>query len=138
MSPVELRADYSVPSMRPFRKLLVWQKAHRLTVELYRVTKAFPRDEQYGLTSQIRRCANSIGANIAEGCGRGTPRDFARFIQIALGSASELENHLVLASDLGFVNGEVYAHLETAVVDVKRMLTGLVRRLIADGRGSLS
>lgn len=126
----------SVLSMRPFRKLVVWQKAHRLTVELYRVTKTFPREEQYGLTSRVRRCATSIGANIAEGCGRGTARDFARFIQIALGSASELENHLVLAADLGFVNGEVYAQLETTVVDVKRMLTGLARRLIADGRGS--
>jgi four helix bundle protein len=124
--------------MRPFRDLVVWQKAHRLTIELYRVTKAFPREEQYGLTSQIRRCANSIGANISEGCGRGTARDFARFIQIALGSASELENHLLLAADLGLVGAELHAELEKAVVDVKRMLTGLARRLVADARASLS
>lgn len=120
--------------MRPFRKLVVWQKAHRLTLDLYRVTRTFPREEQYGLTSQMRRCANSIGANISEGCGRGTARDFARFIQIALGSASELENHLVLALDLGFIDREVHAQLETVLVDVKRMLSGLVRRLVADAR----
>jgi four helix bundle protein len=122
--------------MRPFRKLIVWDKAHRLTIELYRVTGTFPREEQYGLTSQIRRGAASIGANIAEGCGRDTARDFARFIQIALGSASELEYHLLLAADLGFVNGEVYGELEVAVTDIKRMLSGLARRLRTptDGR----
>jgi four helix bundle protein len=120
--------------MRPFRKLHVWQKAHTLTVQLYRVTKAFPREEQYGLTSQIRRSAASICANIAEGCGRGTAREFARFIQIALGSASELEYHLVLALDLGLVSGDLHRQLETEVVDVKRMLSGLARRLVTDGR----
>jgi four helix bundle protein len=119
--------------MRPFRKLVVWQKAHQLTVEVYQVTRTFPREEQYGLTSQIRRGAASIGANIAEGCGRGTARDFARFIQIALGSASELEYHLVLAADLGFIPREVYAVLDVAVTDIKRMLTGLLRRLLGSG-----
>lgn len=114
----------------------MWEKAHRFTVELYRVTRTFPREEQYGLTSQIRRGAASIGANIAEGCGRDTARDFGRFIQIALGSASELEYHLVLAADLGFVNEDVHAELEVAVTDIKRMLSGLLRRLRAptDGR----
>ena len=124
--------------MRPFRKLHVWQKAHRLTVQLYRVTKAFPREEQYGLTSQIRRSAASICANIAEGCGRGTAREFARFIQIALGSASELEYHLVLALDLGLVSGDLHRQLETEVVDVKRMLSGLARRLVTDGRRQIA
>lgn len=114
--------------------MIVWQKAHQLTVELYRLTKDFPRDEQYGLTSQIRRSAASMGANIAEGCGRGTARDFARFVQIALGSASELEYELLLASDLGLLSGTTYAALESSLVSVKRMLTGLVRRLMADGR----
>ena len=83
--------------MRPFRELVVWQKAHHVTRQLYDVTRTLPREEQYGLTSQIRRCAASICANIAEGCGRGTARDFARFIQIALGSASELEYHRLTA-----------------------------------------
>src|SRR5882762_7278805 len=93
--------------MRPFRELVVWRKAHRLTLELYKITRTFPREEQYGLTSQMRRAAASICANIAEGCGRGTARDFARFIQMALGSASELEYHLVLAADLGFISADV-------------------------------
>jgi four helix bundle protein len=120
--------------MRAFRELVVWQKAHALTVNIYRVTKAFPRDERYGLVSQMRRAAASIGSNIAEGCGRGTPRDFARFVQVAIGSASELENQLLLASDLGFLSGTTYAELDTSVTDIKRMLTGLLRRLRADGR----
>lgn len=109
-----------------------------MTVQLYRVTKAFPREEQYGLTSQIRRSAASICANIAEGCGRGTAREFARFIQIALGSASELEYHLVLARDLGLVSVDLHRQLETEVVDVKRMLSGLARRLVTDGRRQMA
>jgi len=120
--------------MRAFRDLIVWQKAHQLTLDLYRVTKSFPRDEQYGLTSQIRRAASSVGANIAEGCGRGTARDFARFVQMALGSASELEYELFLASDLGLFPGTTYAQFESAIISVNRMLTGLGRRLTADGR----
>ena len=108
--------------MRPFRDLLVWQKAHALTLALYKVTRSFPRDEQYGLTAQLRRAAASVAANLAEGCGRRTPADFGRFVQIALGSASELEYHLVLAADLGFLTPEV-----------KRMLTGLAKKLTADG-----
>ena len=120
--------------MRPFRKLVVWQKAHRLTLDLYQVSRTFPHEEQYGLTSQIRRCAASICANLAEGCGRGTARDFARFVQIALGSASELEYHLLLAADLGYIDTDVHPRLETEVIDVKRMLTGLARRLVSDGR----
>jgi len=119
---------------RLFRELMVWQKAHRLTLELYKNTRTFPREEQYGLTSQVRRAAASICANIAEGCGRGTARDFARFIQMALGSASELEYHLVLAADLGFISPDVHLQLETSLVAVKRMLSGLVRRLVVDSR----
>ena len=122
--------------MRPFRELVVWQKAHRLTLELYKVTRAFPREEQYGLSSQIRRSAASIGANIAEGCGRGTARDFARFVQIALGSGSELENHMLLAADLGLIDAQSHAELQTLLIDVKRMLSGLVRRLIVDSRSA--
>ena len=124
--------------MRPFRELVVWRKAHRLTLELYKIARTFPREEQYGLTSQIRRCAASICANIAEGCGRGTARDFARFIQIALGSASELEYHILLAADLGYLTEESHSGMHACVVDVKRMLSGLLRRLVVDGRGSSS
>ncbi len=118
--------------MRAFRGLEVWRKAHELTLDSYRITTAFPREEQYGLTSQIRRSASSIPANIAEGCGRSDGRDFARFLQIAMGSASELEYHLLLARDLELVNGTDYERLEKRVTEVKRMLTAFIRRLSAD------
>ena len=124
--------------MRPFRELVVWQKAHQLTLELYKITRTFPREEQYGLTSQMRRAAASICANIAEGCGRGTARDFARFIQMALGSASELEYHLVLAADLGFMSADVHSQIQASLVAVKRMLSGLVRRLVVDSKKTWS
>jgi four helix bundle protein len=124
--------------MRSFKDLIVWRKAHGLTLDLYRVSRTFPREEQYGLTSQIRRSAASICANIAEGCGRGTARDFARFIQMALGSASELEYHLVLAADLGFISPAAHSQLEASLVAVKRMLSGLVRRLVVDSRRASS
>lgn len=89
--------------MRDFRELKVWQKAHEATLDVYRATKDFPREEQFGLTAQVRRSAESIAANIAEGCGRDGDAEFARFLQIALGSASETEYHLLLAKDLGLL-----------------------------------
>jgi four helix bundle protein len=92
--------------MRDFRELKVWRKAHELTLDVYRVTRAFPKEETYGLTSQIRRAAASVGANIAEGSGKNSRSDFARYLQIAIGSASELEYHLLLAKDLCYVDAE--------------------------------
>lgn len=86
--------------MKDFKDLKVWQKAHVLTLTLYRLTRIFPREELYGLTSQIRRCSASIAANIAEGCGRKGNAELHRFLQIAAGSASELDYHLLLARDL--------------------------------------
>jgi four helix bundle protein len=86
--------------MKDFKELRVWSKAHDLTVLVYKLTRAFPRDEVYGLTSQVSRSAASIGANIAEGCGRRSDGEMARFLQIARGSASETEYHLLLAKDL--------------------------------------
>lgn len=118
--------------MQSFRKLVVWQKAHALTLSLYRITKAFPADERYGLSAQIRRSAASIGANLAEGCGRVSRRDFARFATIALGSASELEYHLVMAADLELIDRDTHLRSDTAVVQVKRMLAGLIRRLMTN------
>jgi four helix bundle protein len=89
--------------VQSFRNLKVWQKAHFMTLDVYRSTKAFPKEELYGLTSQMRRAASSIGANIAEGCCKNGDRDFARFLQIAVGSAGELEYHALLAHDLGLL-----------------------------------
>lgn len=115
--------------MRSFRTLNVWHKAHTLTLDVYRQTAGFPRDEIYGLTSQLRRASASIAANIAEGCGRSSQADFARFLSIALGSASETEYHLLLAHDLGFLSDEQYPQLNAMVIDVKRMLSTLITRL---------
>jgi four helix bundle protein len=119
--------------MRDFRELKVWEKGHRLTLKLYTLTRPFPRDEQYGLTAQIRRAAASIGANIAEGSGRRTSRDFARYLQVALGSASELQYHLLLAADLELVSRADYEQLDCETGEVKRMLTGFIKKLMADG-----
>jgi four helix bundle protein len=118
--------------MRDFRSLQVWEKAHDLTLAVYRMTTALPKDEIYGLTSQIRRASSSIPANIAEGCGRDSDAELKRFVQIAMGSASELEYHLPLAHDLGYVEREDYTRLERNVTEVKRMLTGFIHRLKAD------
>ena len=120
--------------MRDFRKLKVWERAHRLTLALYKVTRRFPREELYGLTSQIRRSAASVCANIAEGCGRSGDREFRRFLLIALGSASELEYHLLLAADLGNLERPVYVQMDTEVTGVKRMIAGLLKRLNANSR----
>jgi four helix bundle protein len=117
--------------MRDFRRLKAWARAHRVTLEAYQVTRAFPKEELYGLTSQIRRAAGSVGANIAEGCGRGE-RDFARFLRIALASASELEYHILLAADLDLIKRPVHDRLNGSVIEVKRMLAGLLRKLKAD------
>ena len=115
--------------MKDFKELKVWAKAHELTVSIYSLTRAFPKDEIYGLTSQVRRSASSIGANIAEGCGRRSDGEFARFLQIARGSASETEYHLLLAKDLRFISESEYHSTEQQILEVQRMLTSLVQRV---------
>ena len=115
--------------MQEFRDLLVWQKAHALTLGAYKATSAYPSSELYGLTSQTRRASASIAANIAEGCGRGSDADFARFLQIAMGSASEVEYFVLLARDLGFLPQEPFTKLTDDVTEVKRTLTGLMGRI---------
>src|SRR5687767_2081537 len=109
-----------------FQKLAVWENSHKLTLAVYRHTINFPQAELYGLTSQTRRAASSIPANIAEGCGRDGHAELARFLRIAMGSASELEYHLLLAHDLGFLKPPVYQELERAVIEVKCMLTAFI------------
>src|SRR4030042_886240 len=114
--------------MQDFRKLHVWRKAHHLTLSAYEVTKGFPKEELYGLASQCRRSAACIPANIAEGCGRGSSADFARFLQMASGSASELEYHLLLSHDLHLLDGPTCERLTADVREVKRMLTSLIQK----------
>lgn len=119
--------------MQAFSDIKVWQKAHALTLQLYRDTTSFPTDERFGLTSQVRRAAASIGGNIAEGCVKGSDVEFARFLRIALGSASELQYHLLLARDLGFLDPVRHESLNGGVEEVKRMLTAFIRTLLAEG-----
>jgi four helix bundle protein len=118
--------------MRPFRELIVWQKAHRLTLDVYAATKAFPQSELYGLTTQIRRASASIAANIAEGSARSGPAEFRQFLNVALGSATELEYHLLLAHDLGYLNPEPYAIIDGELTEVKKMLVSLRRSVITN------
>src|SRR5215470_4966561 len=108
--------------MKDFRELKVWEKGHKLTLASYRITGCFPKHELFGLTSQIRRCSSSIPANIAEGCGRVGNAELHRFLQIACGSASELEYHFLLAKDLGYLPVADYDSMHKEVLDVKRML----------------
>ena len=120
--------------MKDFHELQVWQKAHQLTLAIYQVTIAFPREELYGLTSQLRRCSASIAANLAEGCGRDGEAEFARFCSIAMGSASELEYHLLLAKDLKLIKPADHEELSQRATELKRMLTSLHKKLRADRR----
>jgi four helix bundle protein len=115
--------------MGDFKKLEVWRVAHEVACEIYRVTTNFPKTEAYGLTGQLRRSACSIPANIAEGCGRGGNMEFSRFVRISLGSATELEYHLLLSHDVGLLPPAKYESLSGQVLRVQRMLAGLNRRL---------
>jgi len=119
--------------MRDFRQLKVWEKAHGLSLAIYKATATYPQQELFGLTSQLRRAAVSIPANIAEGCGRSGEPELARFLRIALGSASELEYHIILSTDLCYLNKSVSQQLFKQVTEVKRMLTSLIQKLTAEG-----
>jgi len=117
---------------KDFRQLQVWHKAPELTLAVYQATVKFPREELFGLTSQLRRSSASISANLAEGCGREGDPELARFCSIAAGSASELEYHLLLARDLKLLEAKHYQQLVNQTREVKRMLTGLRQKLKAD------
>src|SRR6266851_7917519 len=112
--------------MQDFRNLKVWQKAHALTIAVYRATAAFPSDERFGLTIQLRRTASSVPTYLAEGCGRESDAEFRRALSLAMGSASQLEYQLLLAHDLGYLPALDHAQLNKELIDVKRMTTGLI------------
>lgn len=119
--------------MRNFRNLKIWKKSHNLTLTIYKFTSSFPKEELYGLTSQMRRSSSSIPSNIAEGCGRNSQPQFARFLNIAFGSASELEYQLILSKDLGFIEEETFDSLLDKVIEIKRMLSSLLQQVQSDG-----
>jgi four helix bundle protein len=117
------------PSIKSYRDLLVWQKGIDLVVESYRATTQFPKSETYGLTSQIRRAASSIPANVAEGYGRGSRKDYTQFLFIAQGSLKELETHFIVAEKLVYLTGAQKAKLLSKTDELGRMLASLIRKL---------
>ena len=118
--------------MKDFKSLTAWSRAHELTLRIYSVTKGFPRDETFGLTSQLRRACAYIPANIAEGCGRTGDAELARFLIIASGSASEVEYHLPLAHDLNYLSDADYGKLGAEIYELKRTLRAFIHRLKAN------
>lgn len=114
--------------MKGFKELQVWRKAHEMTMAVYHATRTFPREEQFGLTSQLRRSSASIAANIAEGCGRRSDGEMARFLQIARGSASEVEYHVFLAYELRYIPEQQFRQLSCQADELQRMLTALIQR----------
>jgi len=122
--------------LKDFRGLSVWQRAHSITLSIYRCTRDFPREEMYGISSQMRRCSSSVAASIAEGCGRPGSAEFARFLGIAMGSASELEYFALRARDLRYLPPNAYERLAKQVGDMRRMLNGLLSRVRQDTSSS--
>ena len=111
--------------MRNYKDLVVWEKAHRLTLVVYKSTRAFPKEEKFGLTSQIRRASASIAANLADGCGRRSDGEMGRFIQIAMGSGAELSYHLLLARDLGLLEKTMFEGMDSDLSEIMRMMSSL-------------
>jgi len=115
--------------MRDFKKFEVWQLSHQLTLKIYKSTKFFPKEEVFGLTSQIRRSFASIGYNISEGSGRNSDKEFAHFINIALGSSNEAENQLILSRDLEYLSENNFQELSEELILLKKKLVTLWNRL---------
>ena len=115
--------------MSDYKKLKVWEDAHKFTVDIYNITQKFPNNEQYGLTSQIRRSASSIPTNIVEGCGQLDNGNLIRFLGIAKGSAFEVEYQLLLAKDLKYINEKDYDELNEKIQKIISMLTNLIKSL---------
>jgi four helix bundle protein len=115
--------------VQDFRKLIVWQKAHRLTLNVYEASKSFPPYEIYGLTAQLRRACFSIELNIAEGTGRGRPAQFNSFLEIASGSAGEVDCALELCRDLGFLDSARYPELAEGITEIRKMLWALIEKV---------
>ena len=115
--------------MQDYRKLTVWNRSHQLVLDLYQLVNLFPKEEQFGLISQIKRAASSIPANIAEGCGRNSNKDFAQFLNIALGSLNEVTYFILLAKDLKYINIEDYSKLTDECNEIKAMLISLIKKI---------
>lgn len=112
-----------------FQTLLVWQRSHQLTLNLYKTTASFPKTEVYGLTSQIRRSVSSIPSNIAEGCGRNSDAELSRFLVIAMGSSAEVEYQLLLAKDLGYLSESDYLLLNNELIEIRKMINSFISKV---------
>jgi len=115
--------------MKDFRSLKVWEKAHALTLMIYKSTEEFPKQELYALTNQIQRAAVSIPANIAEGCGKDSDAELKRYFSIAMGSSSELEYLILLAHDLGYLQQAAYQSMENDLIEIRKMLNAFIQKL---------
>lgn len=115
--------------MKDYKNLSVWQKSHQLTLNIYFLLQNYPKEELFGLSSQMKRSSTSIPTNIAEGCGRNSEKDFARFLIIAFGSANELEYQIILSKDLKFVEIEKANLLLLQIEEIKKMLNSLIKKL---------
>ena len=115
--------------MRDYKKYIVWRKSHEIVLDIYKVTRDFPKDELFALTSQMKRASSSIPTNIAEGCGRSSDKDFCRFLYISFGSANELEYQILLSIDLNFIDSEKGQKLLIQIEEIKKMLNGLIIKL---------
>jgi four helix bundle protein len=118
--------------MQDFTQLAVWQKAHNLTINIYKLTFNIPSEEKFGLISQIRRASVSIESNVAEGCGRDSDKEFARFINISMGSSFELRCQLLIVKDLGYIKLDQCQLLESKILEINKMLGGLLKKLRAE------
>lgn len=118
--------------MRDYKKYDIWKLSHLLTLEVYKITESFPKEEIFGLTSQIRRASSSIGINIVEGCGRGSDEDFKRFLRNASGSAFEVEYILLLSKDLNYISEEQSLELSPKVEELKMKISKLILKIEDD------
>ena len=118
--------------MSDYKNLIVWKKSHEFVLKIYKISSSFPRDEQYGITSQIRRASISMPSNIAEGSARGSDADFARFLRIALGSANEVDYLLLLAKEISIIKPEIYKQLSIDIDEISKMLSSFVKKLKAN------
>ncbi len=116
-------------NMQNYKELKVWEKAHQLTLKVYKMSKRFPKEELYSLTNQLRRCVSAIPANIAEGCGKNSQKDLANFLNIALGSANVAEYFLLLSRDLDYLPKEEHLTLNDNVNEIKAMLISLIHKV---------
>lgn len=115
--------------MRNFRELSIWSKSHSFVLKIYSITKRFPKEEMFGITSQMRRSASSIPTNIAEGSGRNSNPDFKRFLTIASGSSSELEYQLILSKDLHYLSEDAFKELERDLIEIRKMMHSFIKNI---------